>query len=602
MSDDETNAVNPHGHLLTDIVGNVKQDKFIAANFMGLSYEAVMAVESIVGRTGRGPGFDWCLFKMRDPMTFEQLYTDDAGLPLSVTYPDGRVVNDKKSLREYARERYESDKEDPIFSNIVLRRDVSTKATIWSSIQGEDISLVFVFGHGDTTGAGAIKEDDVFVLNISHSGEDTEEYRKTLEFCREINKRNERLGLPRPPQIRDDRNFSTDPVPLRGEIKRGLVAKPMQAFCQFLNTSPSDLTFFMEGQQTGLQIVEQNNTKTQQSIVRLLHDTPLPSEFQATEAKREEIEAWTRSAVAGDFSMMDGETWDLAVNLVVAFFERTRGDDARVQFPYTLRDFCDWRGIDPRNRTSDFYRQVHDRLTLLSDEKRVRLLCRTELHLPDAHGKMKKTPVITKGAFVSRGDAFWIQAQGRLPYDDDLPDGYMVTLGSWAYAYVEARAVIGQYARKLSEYNLQKERWERQMGWYLVFNFYNQKNQVKSVGKVKTLKPQQPLKMRTILDKSVPSWEATQKTNAGRVISQFLSTLDNLSRDRIIGGYRCLDGAADGSDLPQRGRLEAMLDRRFEILPGKLIADNLIGKVEVLHERRAAGQRAAKRRSESAGL
>ena len=108
-------------------------------------------------------------------------------------------------------------------------------------------------------------------------------------------------------------------------------------------------------------------------------------------------------------------------------------------------------------------------------------------------------------------------------------------------------------------------------------------------GKTRTLvTPQHPLKMRTVLSGSHVAWEETARTNPGKVIKQWSDALDTLRRDGVLGPSPCLDGAADGSDLPARGRLAAMLERRFQFVPGRDLLPHLRAKRGAAERRRTA--------------
>ena len=119
--------------------------------------------------------------------------------------------------------------------------------------------------------------------------------------------------------------------------------------------------------------------------------------------------------------------------------------------------------------------------------------------------------------------------------------------------------MLGIHLKRLAEYDLQRQGWERRIGWYLVFQMNNQASKmtfqdVTKDGKTRTLvTPQHPAQMRTVLNGSHVPWEETARTNPGKVIKQWGDALETLRKDGIIGPCPCLDGAADGSDLPARG-------------------------------------------------
>ncbi len=84
--------------------------------------------------------------------------------------------------------------------------------------------------------------------------------------------------------------------------------------------------------------------------------------------------------------------------------------------------------------------------------------------------------------------------------------------------------------------------------------------------------------MKTVLANSHVPWEDTARTNPGKVIKQWTEALETLRKDGIIGPYPCLDGAADGSDIPVRGRLTAMLEHRYQFVPGRELLPHLRAK------------------------
>jgi hypothetical protein len=100
--------------------------------------------------------------------------------------------------------------------------------------------------------------------------------------------------------------------------------------------------------------------------------------------------------------------------------------------------------------------------------------------------------------------------------------------------------------------------------------------------------PQHPLKMKTVLDGSHVAWEETARTNPGNVIKQWNDALETLRKDGILGPCPCLDGAADGSDLPARGRLAALLERRFQFVPGRDLLPHLRAKRGAAERQRSA--------------
>lgn len=289
------------------------------------------------------------------------------------------------------------------------------------------------------------------------------------------------------------------------------------------------------------------------------------------------IQSW----VQDDLAMLDEMAWDVAALAVSAFFARTSGDRGDESFPFLLDDYFDWRGVDPRKRSAELRRQIAGRIELLCSD-RIQVASRTNLWMTDVRsGHRRKTLVHSQGSFlVNRARLDF--AEGRKL--SDTPDGFRLSLGEWAFPLVEEGAMRGVFCRRLAEYDLGRQQWERRIGWYLVFQFNNQASRmtftdIVNEGRVQTLvTPQHPLKMRTILDHSHVPWENTARTNPSKVIRQWADALAQLRKDGLLGEYTCLDGALDGSDLPVRGRLNALLERRFRLVPGRLLVSHLRAK------------------------
>lgn len=295
----------------------------------------------------------------------------------------------------------------------------------------------------------------------------------------------------------------------------------------------------------------------------------------------EAIQAWMADGVEGDLSLLDEMAWDVAAVAISAFFARSSGERCDESFPFLVDDYFDWRGVDPRKRSAELRRQVAARIELLCSD-RVQVASRTELWVTDTRsGRRRKTPTESRGPFlVNRARLTF----GGDPYRPGVPDGYRLSLGEWAFCLVEERAMRGIFCRCLAEYDLRRQQWERRIGWYLVFQFNNQGSRMTFEDVVKDgrsrvlVTPQHPLKMRTVLTQSHVPWEAMARTNPGKVIRQWGDALAQLRKDGLLGEYSCLDGAPDGSDLPARGRLETLLDRRFRLVPGRLLVSHLRSK------------------------
>ena len=286
-------------------------------------------------------------------------------------------------------------------------------------------------------------------------------------------------------------------------------------------------------------------------------------------------------------------TWDIAALAVSAFYVRTGGSDFEASFPFLLDDYFNWRGTDPRKRSRAGRAQIAARLELLcSDQMQIR--SETDLWLTDpATGRRKKTRVIAEGPFLVKRSRFFRPT--AVPDEaDPETTGYLLSLGEWARPFVEERAMLGIYLKRLAEYDLQRQGWERRIGWYLVFQMNNQASKmtfqdVTKDGRTRTqVTPQHPLKMKTVLSGSHIAWEETARTNPGKVIKQWGDALETLRRDGVIGPYPCLDGAADGSDLPARGRLAAMLERRYQFVPGRDLLPHLRAKRGAAERKQAA--------------
>ena len=171
--------------------------------------------------------------------------------------------------------------------------------------------------------------------------------------------------------------------------------------------------------------------------------------------------------------------------------------------------------------------------------------------------------------------------------------------------------MLGVNIRRLAEYNLRRELWERRIGWYLVFQLQNQASKTTSTtrtgkdGKTREIvKPQHPLLSQTILDGAGIDWQRTGNKDPGRVIRQFVTALDTLQADGIISQYQCLDGDPYGECLPVHGRLKTWLQWRWAFLPGTVQAGFLRPKREAAEKAKAsaaARHDAAQRRREEKG-
>ena len=297
-------------------------------------------------------------------------------------------------------------------------------------------------------------------------------------------------------------------------------------------------------------------------------------------------------AWSGGDPLLDAMTWDVAALAVSAFYVRTGGGDFDAAFPVLVEDYFAWRGTDPRKRSRELREQVAARLEFLCSG---RMQTRTEAELwltdPDT-GRRRKTAVVAEGPLLVKRSRFFRTPAGSGESEPETA-GYLLSLGEWARPLVAERAMLGVSLKRLAEYDLQRQGWERRIGWYLVFQMNNQASKmtfqdVTKDGKTRTLvTPQHPLKMRTVLSGGQVAWEETARTNPGKVIKQWNDVLSTLRRDGILGPSPCLDGAADGSDLPARGRLAAMLERRYQFVPGRDLLPHLRAKRGAAERRRA---------------
>ena len=290
--------------------------------------------------------------------------------------------------------------------------------------------------------------------------------------------------------------------------------------------------------------------------------------------------------------ILDALAWDIAALAVCAFFVRTDASRSEATFPFFLEDYFQWRGVDPRKRTPELRRQIEARIELLSSD-RLPLRSETTLWRSDpTTGRRKKTPLPTQGTFLVKHARFF-RPQATAGGAEPEATGFLLSLGAWAYPLAEERAMLGIYPRRLAEYDLQRRQWERRIGWYLVFQMNNQGSkmtfrEIVKDGKSRTaVTPQHPLRMKTVLAGSHVPWEETARTNPGKVIKQWVDALETLRKDGIIGPCPCLDGAADGSDLPVRGRLAAMLERRYQFVPGKELLPHVRAKRSAAERKQA---------------
>ena len=287
-----------------------------------------------------------------------------------------------------------------------------------------------------------------------------------------------------------------------------------------------------------------------------------------------------------DLELLDDMAWDIAAIAGSAFFVRTAGNDPVAEFPLLIDDYFEWRSVDPRKRTIALRKAIDARIQLLFSD-RLHLHSELDMWLADQSGRRRKTPIVTDGTFLVRRTGLYRLTAWLSEVEHQPLYGYMVSLGPWARRYIQERAMIGIFPKQLAEYDLRREQWERRIGWYVTFQMHNQGSRmvfedvVDEAGASDVrVKPQHPLRMRTVLVNGQVRWEEMARTNPGKVFKQWMDALDQLIIDGVIGGYTCLDGGADGSDLPVRSRLSTMLEYRYEFTPGGEMVKHLRAKAE----------------------
>jgi hypothetical protein len=296
--------------------------------------------------------------------------------------------------------------------------------------------------------------------------------------------------------------------------------------------------------------------------------------------------------------LLDDMAWDIAAIAVSAYFVRTAGSEPDEPFPLLIDDYFDWRGVDPRKRTVELRKEIDARIQFLFSDQ-LQLHSEMDLWLADAQsGRRKKTPIISDGPFLERRTGLYRLTAWLSEVEHQPLYGYMVALGPWAKRYIEERAMIGIFPKCLAEYDLRRSQWERRIGWYITFQMHNQGSRmlfediVDDKGPKVRVTPQHPLRMRSVLTGGQVRWEEMARTNPGKVIKQWIDALDRLKADGVIGGYRCLDGAPDGSDLPVRSRLSSMLEYRYEFTPGTELLKHIRAKSERRTRRKSASKTA----------
>lgn len=317
------------------------------------------------------------------------------------------------------------------------------------------------------------------------------------------------------------------------------------------------------------------------SRIALPLTTPLPLELRNAGTKKEEVDAWVQGQAQAELGQLDTQTWDIVVWLFVTFFSQNGDKDASRPFDVWITDYFNWRGVAPSNRSAKRRREVVDRIRLLST-----LHFYLDEALYQKVGGRQKKPLPQSGLFLKAQPL----NDGECSDDGEAaavdPVSFRVTLGEWAQPYIEVSAMLGIYNRRLSEYDQSRQKWERQIGWYLVSMMQAQGSRMKfkQTGEKVEVDPQQSLKMESILTGAGLNWKGMQKNDSGVIISQFLSALERLKADQIIGDYKCTKWPDDGSDLPVRGRLHGMLSRTYMIWPGPDMIQHLWAKAAAREE------------------
>lgn len=420
----------------------------------------------------------------------------------------------------------------------------------------------------------------------------------------EIAKRNALLGLiwiePATTAADEQDPGIPSPLPLAAEDTKARTMLQNPGLATFFGATVANKNTrykpFTDGERGGLRYLEEGG-----NALALYHQEEVPIDLRTAKVESEAFEIWARSGVMGDLSMLDDTSWDIAALGVTAFYARTDGTDIDKPFPLLFSDYYEWRSTDPRKRSEETNRGIQQRIELLSDVKRVKIFTRGKLHLPDKSGRLVLTEIVTEGSFFGSASKFWRTGQLRLIFSesDRVPDGYLLRLGEWAREYVKAKAMLGMNIKRLAEYDLRRQLWERRIGWRLVFLLQNQASKAKTRTKTEKdgttrtiVKPQHPFTTQAILDNTGIPWEHMAKKDPGKVIRQFVTALETLKADGIIGEYQCIDGNPWGESLPIHGRLKTWLAWRWYFLPGPIQARFLRKKKEAAA---AAAQRSEER-------
>jgi len=322
--------------------------------------------------------------------------------------------------------------------------------------------------------------------------------------------------------------------------------------------------------------------------IELLHPDSVPDQLRKAQAEKEALKAWVNAGLREDLERLDETMWDVLALAFAAFYANTPGDSIDPPFPLMVDDYLAWRNVHPHNRTDALRGEVFDRLRLACSG-RFRAMGQEVLHITDLEtGRKRRQSFFLDGPILVWHSDLYRNGQTRLHFDGTgRPDGVYISLGRWARPFVEEKAMLGIFIKKLAQYDMRRQLWERRIGWYLVFNMQNQ-----------ATKKKHPLYTKTILDGAGIEWRDLGEKNPGMVIKQFNDALKRLQEDEITGVCPCLDGAPDGSDLPRKGKLAKWLEHRWDPKPGPELAKHLRAKQEAAREARKAAERRREQRTQ----
>jgi hypothetical protein len=334
-----------------------------------------------------------------------------------------------------------------------------------------------------------------------------------------------------------------------------------------------------------------------ENYVSLSPDQPIPTALRNAR-ERERLEAWIREQTQADLSLLDELCWDVFMACLVTFFKRTPGRDIRERFTFLFSDVFAYKDIKPTHQSPELKGAIFERMRYLSSQRLI-LSSSQPLHVLDPVTERRKLQAgaVHGPAFGWLGDVYSVP-DGKLTTEEGKTlQGVRVTLGEWARELVSNEAYLGQALLKLGRYNSGRQLWERRIGFYLLFQLYNQATRAawrEVDGDLRMVAPQQPLCLETILNGAGMDWKRQGQATPSKLIHNYTTALEKLNEDGLFR-VQCLDGPADGSDLESRGRLPQLLKRRFNVLPGPLLEPHLAAKAQV---KTAAVQKAAQAREQ----